>query len=890
MKNELKDIKMTHLLDIQPKGSPGPITVLGRTFHSDEERLEYFRERLREILQTPEFRARTDFPNASDDDIIRLSNPPYYTACPNPFLREFVENTKNSNKDPASAQPYSGDLVADSRHPVYSFHPYHTKVPPAIIKTLIEHYTRPGDLVLDAFSGSGMTGVAAREAGRHAIVIDLSPIAGFVSAINTYNNPGHEAIELLKSTIGVSKKALGWLYETKEGKRSLVANYYVWTDVFTCPECVFEFPFFPHGVIHHGNKVETRKSFPCPSCGVELNVRRVERVIASHGKKKALAWVNAGTGRSRVNRKPNEYDLDVVRKLSELENKYWVPTDPIDPTGYSAKLAQLGDKQITDVSRFLSDRNRLIFADLWQRVSAHENVIVRNAALSCLTSIFTVISERQGYFGGGGGMSGNLYMPIVRMEKNVYDSLERKLKKLLQAEAAKPSDGHICIVGTQSATNLEGVADNSIDYVYTDPPFGANIIYSEMNIIIEGWLKVRTASRDEAVIDETKNKLFDDYGRLMRCAFKEYHRVLKPGHWITVEFHNTKASVWNLIQTCLFEAGFVVAQVNKLDKGSTTILADIRPGAVVQDLVISAYKPDGAIERVMAELGSSMESAWQFVEQHLKHIPVYSVGNSRLSYLAERSGRILYDRMVAWFIRHNFLVPLSAQDFFEGLRQRYAERDDMFFLADQAGDYDRIRARYEDRPQQELFVSDEKSAIDWLAALLKKRPSSYREIHPEFVSQLSAGWRNYEARPELTDLLEDHFLMYQGSGDVPSQIHSYLSTNFKDLRGLEKDHPRLKAKAKDRWYVPDPSKAKDLEQKRERSLLKEFESYKSAPGRRLKEFRLEVLRAGFKTAWAAKDYKTIIGIAQKIPEEALQEDEKLLLWYDQALTRMEADA
>jgi len=90
--------------------------------------------------------------------------------------------------------------------------------------------------------------------------------------------------------------------------------------------------------------------------------------------------------------------------------------------------------------------------------------------------------------------------------------------------------------------------------------------------------------------------------------------------------------------------------------------------------------------------------------------------------------------------------------------------------------------------------------------------------------------------------------------------------------------------------VPDPSKAKDLEQKRERSLLKEFENYKSAPGRRLKEFRLEVLRAGFKTAWAGKDYKTIIGIAQKIPDEALQEDEKLLLWYDQALTRMEADA
>ncbi len=193
-------------------------------------------------------------------------------------------------------------------------------------------------------------------------------------------------------------------------------------------------------------------------------------------------------------------------------------------------------------------------------------------------------------------------------------------------------------------------------------------------------------------------------------------------------------------------------------------------------------------------------------------------------------------------------------------------------------------------PQMELFISDERSAIDWLTDFLRKRPSTYQELHPDFLSLLGAGWKKHEEKPELSALLEDNFLRFDGNGDVPSQIHSYLSTNFKDLRGLEKEDPRLKAKAKDRWYVPDPNKAKDLEQKRERSLLKEFEAYKTANKRQLKESRLEVLRAGFKTAWAAKDYKTIIGIAEKLPDETLQEDEKLLLWYDQALTRTEAGA
>ena len=283
--------------------------------------------------------------------------------------------------------------------------------------------------------------------------------------------------------------------------------------------------------------------------------------------------------------------------------------------------------------------------------------------------------------------------------------------------------------------------------------------------------------------------------------------------------------------------------------------------------------------------GPTEVSVWSFIENHLRQLPISKFRSGTIDYITERDPRILFDRLVAWFVRHNAPVPLSTQEFQLGLTQRFPERDGMIFLPEQVAEYERKRARASQAPQMELFIVDERSSIDWLADSLKRRPSTYQDIQPDFMSQLGAGWKKHETRPELAALLEDNFLRYDGSADVPSQIHNYLSTNYHDLRNLEKSDPRLKAKAKDRWYVPDPNKAQDLEKKREKALLKEFEEYRNTPGRKLKEFRLEVLRAGFKAAWANKDYQTIVSIANKVPEDALQEDEKLLFWYDSALTR-----
>ena len=208
----------------------------------------------------------------------------------------------------------------------------------------------------------------------------------------------------------------------------------------------------------------------------------------------------------------------------------------------------------------------------------------------------------------------------------------------------------------------------------------------------------------------------------------------------------------------------------------------------------------------------------------------------------------------------------------------------MYFLPEQVAEYDKKRMTIKEVKQLTLSITDESSAILWLKQQLLNKPQTFQELHPQFLTQIG-GWQKHEAMLELSELLAQNFLRYDGRGEVPSRIHSYLSTNFKDLRNLPKDDERLRAKGKDRWYVPDPNQAGDLEKLRERSLLKEFDEYRMAGQKRLKVFRIEAVRAGFKKAWQERDYDTITSVARKIPENVLQEDPKLLMWYDQALTR-----
>lgn len=283
------------------------------------------------------------------------------------------------------------------------------------------------------------------------------------------------------------------------------------------------------------------------------------------------------------------------------------------------------------------------------------------------------------------------------------------------------------------------------------------------------------------------------------------------------------------------------------------------------------------------------EGVWDFVKIHLRQLPVFVQSKDGLGeVIAERQNYLLFDRMVAFHVQRGVSVPLSAADFYDGLIHRFPERDGMYLLPEQAAEYDKKRLTVKTVQQLIFAPEDEASAILWLRRELENKPQTFQELHPKFMKEI-VGWAKHEKPLELRELLEQNFLCYVG-GAIPEQIWTWMqkSSSLREkMTGKDREaaDAALRAEARDRWYMPDPNKAGDLEKLRERTLLKEFDDYRQSTQKRLKVFRTEAVRAGFKVAWAAKDYATILAVAKKLPEEVLQEDPKLLMWYDQAVTR-----
>lgn len=863
----------------------GPVTVLGKTFANDEERRAYFREELRKKL--PELKEIEGFPIGEDEDIINLSDPPFYTACPNPWINDFIAEWEEEKKqlekegkrvpDFEVTEPYAADVSEGKNNPIYNAHSYHTKVPhPAIMRYII-HYTQPGDVVFDGFAGTGMTGVAASMCGnpdadikakiekdspnakwgkRNAICSDLSPIASFITKVlnnNIFSEKFNLFLEQILNKINIEFE---WMYVTKHtnGDFGIIDNT-IWSQVFSCNNCNTEYIFWDEAV--ENSKVKSE--FSCPNCKMlqtkknanilfETKYDSIDNTSVKRIKEVPVTIKYTYKGKS-YEKRPDDYDIQLLAKIDS----------------YIVNLNFLNSKinKGDEISRLLNHNIDSVHKLFYKRTLIYINELINLAKIynefsyELLFYITAVIQRASRLFrwssNHAGPLMGTYYIASLTLEvapKNLI-----KNKRNISKDLSIIGNSNKVINQISSATSLQTIKNSSVDYIFTDPPFGSNLMYSELNLIYESILSILTDNDKEAIESKTQNKNLFVYQNLMQYSFKEYFRILKPGRWMTVEFSNTSATVWNGIQTALVNAGFIIANVAALDKKQGSFKAVTTASAVKQDLVISCYKPSSEFDTKFQQSQHSPMGVWDFVEEHLSHLPIHLVKDNATTAVVERSAKILFDRLIAFYVQRSLPVPIDAGKFQEGLKERFVERDGMYFTQEQVEEYERKKAEVPEFIQMSLFVGSEQDAVYWLRQLLEKEPKTEQDLHPLWMREVAGNMRKGDTLPEMRQILEENFL--------------------KDDTG--------------KWYVPDAENEADLEKLRNKRLLKIFEDYKieaAKPKGKLKEVRVEALRVGFKQCYQDKDFKTIVTIGDRIPNNLLMEDEVLLQFYDIAAAKI----
>ncbi|MDM8557038.1 DNA methyltransferase [Desulfococcaceae bacterium HSG7] len=819
------------------------------------------------------------YPIGEDKDILSLSDPPYYTACPNPYINDFIaEHGKpyDEETDDYHQTPFVGDVSEGKNDPIYNAHSYHTKVPHKAIMKYIEHYTDEGDIVLDGFCGTGMTGVAAQLLNRKAILSDLSPIAAFIAY--NYNNPvdvdefEREAKRILKEV----EEECGWMYETRhvetnedipQGLKKIKEkyqetkgkiNYTVWSDVFICPYCNEEFVFWEAAIDKEAGKV--LKEFQCPHCSADIKKTDCKRATITFfdeairqeitQAKQVPVLIKYIWNKKRYEKKPDKADIELIQKIDDSDIPYWFPVNKMMDIGH-----KWGDTWrsgihfgITHVHHFYTKRNLWILASLYRKSSnpISKAIIVFQSISETLCSKITRYNLGNR---GNGPVSGTLYIPSLIAESNCFKLFNRKLSDFKKAfkliTHIKPS-----FISCSSCSNLPTLSNNTTDYIFTDPPFGDNIMYSELNFIWESWLKVFTNNTSEAIINKTQNKTLSEYHQLMLAAFKEYYRVLKPKRWITVVFHNSKSSVWNSIQEAMTKAGFIIARVTVLDKKQGSFKQVTAAGAVKNDLIISAYKPKTSFsEQFLKSAGANLEI--EFVRQFLENLPIRPA--------VERTEKMLYSKMLASYVQHGYEVRYDSKSFYIMLNEYFTEIDGYWFNSDQLENYDEFKKQMKlegideiKHGQYTLFIADEKSALIWLHQFLDE-PKTFSDVHAAFnkLSNISD-----DAVPELRQLLEDNFVSAKGTFRRPETETEKTA----------------------------------ISEKREKALIKEFESLlveAQTSKKKIKIVRKEALSFGFETCYKQNRFSDILLITKRLNKKIIENNAELSEFVEIAQIKVE---
>ncbi len=559
----------------------------------------------------------------------------------------------------------------------YQAHSYPTKTPPEAIEPFIEACSEPGDLVVDPFCGSGMTGVAALQTGRRAILSDLSPGAVHVTKGHTQSIPSSGLAD-----------ALGILDRRWMARRELAlygatcptcgsagtARHTIWSETLTCPHCAAETVLFDQA----SDSGQIPRTVSCASCGNSI-IRA--GAIACRSVPVQITVECKGGCRSLQTGSVSGGDARTIDAQGRRRRRYWLPSDAVGSDREMYKRSALHLKGIATVADFYLARAKLALSELWERISRIEDARTRGAFRFAFTNTAWHSSRMRRYNARGGQrpLTGTLYIPQLVAEANVFAVFRNQIRQLGRYyERLGVVADHTVDARVGTATDLDWLEVGSVDYVFTDPPFGANLFYADCNLVWEAWLGETTDSDKEIVVNRSRRpadggKTVSDYGALLAASFVEMRRVLKPGGLASVVFHNSDDSVWTAMLGAAESAGFVQHHVALLDKVQRSMKGykgrSGRERVPFYDLVITFGS--GSVER----LNGAGELAVQIIDDHLADLDRSgaSAGDER------RSLEYLYSLAVARIIGRNIVPEGLSYHAFEAICNTRYVRSGRFF-------------------------------------------------------------------------------------------------------------------------------------------------------------------------------------------------------------------
>lgn len=444
-----------------------------------------------------------------------------------------------------------------------------------------------------------MTGLAAWMLNRRARLSDISVLGKHICTGYLTDISDRAIGEASKKVIEKARAAIGTLYTTKRARDNAIAEIIrtVWSFTYQCPSCSFEMVYFKY--------VDAQGKPPgaCPSCGnsfARRDWRRLEDV--------PVQVVVRTANERQTEQGVSEYDhLNIQQALQDPRVKK-LPSLAIEEHREMYSRSGLGKSRMTETGKFFSPRNAIALLELWQAIESIDNEKIRKKLQFVFTAILPRASKRYQWSPKRplNAQNQTYYIAPIYYEWNVFDLFNRKVNAAIKAtdhlfrkaELFKSPATLDVTYNIASADRLMHLQDASIDYVFVDPPFGSNIFYSDMNLFQEAWLGETTDYTGEAVVYTTgkrKNASAQRYEMLLRKAFQEAWRVLKPGKYMSVIFGNSSGRIWGLVQRALRDAGFNASPVHVaiLDKGQRSVkgLNSGSEGVVTVDLIMTVQKP-----------------------------------------------------------------------------------------------------------------------------------------------------------------------------------------------------------------------------------------------------------------------------------------------------------